>query len=223
MGNSLTRPPDNSGQPRRTYQFDPAGWRRAALASTVLTDAAKVLVAVLADCVKVNGTISVPRADLADRCGCSDRQVSERLKQLVEARFLDRVSAGKRGHTAVYRGLRQTDSARQDRALSAANRPGKRAVSPDAFSRTDTAEPRAFSDEVEREEPGKRAAQPRASSTQRQVTALGATSELPSSSMEKRSAEVNPTPYPTHRQEREEGEPTLIGDVIPLLFLRGAA
>ena len=222
MGNSLTRPPDNFGSPRRTYQFDPAGWRRTALASTVLTDAAKVLVAVLADCVKVNGTISVPRADLADRCGCSDRQISERLKQLVEARFLDRVSAGKRGHTAVYRALRPTESARQDRPLSSS---GKRAVSPDAFAGTDTAEPRAFSESVEREEPGKRAAQPRTSTTQRQVPACRSTSELPSSSMEKRSAEVDrPVTWPFgQKQRREEAEPASLGVVIDGLFGRRAS
>lgn len=153
MADILTRPTDSGGQPRRTYQFDSDAWRRSALRSVTLTDAAKVLVAVMADNVKIDGTVSVPRSSLADRCACSDRQISERLKQLVEVRFLDRVSAGKRGHTAVYRALRQTGSEREDRALSR----GKRAVSPDAFT---TAEPRAFSEPLSVSPPRKRAAGP---------------------------------------------------------------
>lgn len=216
----LTRPTDSGGQPRRTYQFDSDGWRRLALRSTVLTDAAKVLAAVLADSVKVDGTISVPRSALADRCGCSDRQISERLKQLVEVRFLDRVSAGKRGHTAVYRALRPTESARQNRP----HPKPKRAVSPDAFT---TAQPRAFSEPLSVSAPTMRAAHPPTSRYVEDVTSPratgGSTSALPSLRSEERSAEVDPATASRHRQEREDREPVRLGAVLDGLFSKRSA
>lgn len=89
--------------------FDVGAWRRHALASKSLTPAVKVLLVVMADAMKPDGTVSVPRKTLAQRCGCQERQITERLQVAVKARYLDSLYSGQRQRTAVYKGLRQSD------------------------------------------------------------------------------------------------------------------
>lgn len=141
--------------------FNVRQWQAAVLRSTTLTPAVKVLLVVMADYVNFNGDISVPRPRLAEEAGCSERQVSERLEQAVEARYLDRIARGQKHRTAVYRALRQPVlSERQNRPL----KDSQRAVSPDTEM---TAKPPAENQGLSVSVHSQRAVEPRASSKQK--------------------------------------------------------
>jgi hypothetical protein len=63
------------------------------------------LLLVMAEHMRDNLTISVPRKDLARWLNRSEKRIQERIKHAHEAGLLDTVSPGHRGHTAVYAGL----------------------------------------------------------------------------------------------------------------------
>jgi hypothetical protein len=80
-------------------------WRAEVIRSTAITDGTKLLLVVMADDMREDGYVSVPREVLAKRLGRNERKVSARLEAAVTARLLDRVVRGNRGRTAVYRAL----------------------------------------------------------------------------------------------------------------------
>lgn len=104
-------------KPRRT----PNDWRKAVLRDPGITDSTRVLLLVLAEHMRSNLHVSVPRRDLARWLNRSEKRIQERIKQAHEAGLLDTVSPGHRGHTAVYHGLfPDADSGTVSRALSEA-------------------------------------------------------------------------------------------------------
>jgi hypothetical protein len=89
-----------------------------------INDSTRVLLLVMAEHMRDNLTVSVPRKDLARWLNRSEKRIQERIKHAHQAGFLDTVSPGHRGHTAVYAGLfPDADRGTATRALSgAANR-----------------------------------------------------------------------------------------------------
>jgi hypothetical protein len=79
-----------------------ARWRAEVLRSTAITDATRVLLLVLADRMRANGTVSVPRAELAKILGRSPQRITDRILAAKKAGLLDTVGGGYRGRTAVY-------------------------------------------------------------------------------------------------------------------------
>ncbi|MEU8270158.1 hypothetical protein AB0B89_23740 [Sphaerisporangium sp. NPDC049002] len=83
-----------------------ARWIREVLRSPQITESIKVLLVSMAiEEMDAAGRVSVPREDLATRIGRGKARISERLQEAVDRGFLVRVSAGKRGSTAVYAGV----------------------------------------------------------------------------------------------------------------------
>jgi hypothetical protein len=80
-------------------------WRAAVLASPRITDATRVLLLLMADSMKPDQTVSVPRRVLAAQLGRHERRIDERVKQAIGAGFLESVAPGYRTHTAVYKCL----------------------------------------------------------------------------------------------------------------------
>jgi hypothetical protein len=67
-----------------------------------ITDSVRVALLALVRDMDESGRVSVPRVELAARLARGKARVSERLQAAVDAGFLSRVSAGKKGSTAVY-------------------------------------------------------------------------------------------------------------------------
>lgn len=101
MPDSFTRPPDDSQQPRRSLR---SRWLPKVYLAPV-SDGTKLLLVLLAESMNENGYVSVPRDELAQKLGRHKAKVSARLKEAVDARLLDRVVAGHKGTTAVYRAM----------------------------------------------------------------------------------------------------------------------
>lgn len=80
-------------------------WRQAVFKSTRIKDNARVLLLYLADHMKADRTVSIPRKTIASDLGKSERRITERIAAAHEAGFLSTVAAGYRGRTAVYQGL----------------------------------------------------------------------------------------------------------------------
>lgn len=83
----------------------PDAWRRVVLRSPRINDSVRVLLLYLADHMRANRTVSVPRSKIADDLGRSERRISERVSAAHAAGFLDTVEPGYRGHVPVYQGL----------------------------------------------------------------------------------------------------------------------
>lgn len=80
-----------------------ARWLREVLRTCQITESVKVLLlSVGVEEMDAAGRFSVPREGMAVRIGRGKARVSERLQDAVEGGFLVRVSAGKKGSTAVY-------------------------------------------------------------------------------------------------------------------------
>ena len=203
----LTPPPDNNRQTRRSLRDR---WRTEVIRSPHINDGTRVLLLVLADQMREDGYVTVPREKLAQQLDRHERKISARLAEAVEARLLDRVVRGQKGRTAVYRALlRVPGTSTLNGSQGAGNYHPEKSGNrhPDGTLRVPPGGPASTKATT--------------ASTWRRTQEPGeCTSELPS--LKERSAEVDPTPYPADRQEREEGEPTLIGDVIPLLFRRAS-
>lgn len=80
-------------------------WKREVLCTPLVSDSVRVLLLTLADDMREDGYVSVPRSELVKRLGKRDRLIAERMKLAVEARLLDRVQRGQKGRTAVYRAM----------------------------------------------------------------------------------------------------------------------
>ena len=90
--------------------------------SPCISDAVRVLLLALADDMTESGRVSVPRAKLMTKINRSERRVGDRLTAAVGAGLLDRVAAGRKGHTAVYAAtLPGRDSGTIHSALTAAD------------------------------------------------------------------------------------------------------
>lgn len=80
-------------------------WRRLVLRTHAITDATRVVLLVLADEMRQDGYVSVPRKDIAARLGRSERRVQQRIADAREAGLLTVIRPGYRGHTAEYRAV----------------------------------------------------------------------------------------------------------------------
>ena len=80
-------------------------WRRAIYRASQLSGNVQVLLLYLADNMRNNRQVSVPRQQMANDLGLSERRVSERVSKAHSLGWLDTVSSGYRGHVAVYVGL----------------------------------------------------------------------------------------------------------------------
>lgn len=117
----------------------PEDWRRAVFASPRIGDPVRVLLLYLADHMRQDRKVSIPRKRIATELGKSPRRIDERFARAREAGFLDVVSSGYRGHTAVYQGMfpsaervteTSTLSSAETRTLSSGERvtPGGRTI-----------------------------------------------------------------------------------------------
>ncbi|HEY9410992.1 MAG TPA: hypothetical protein VIP77_15545 [Jiangellaceae bacterium] len=80
-----------------------AHWLREVLRTAQITESVKVMLLALGiEEMDPSGLVSVPREELAVRIGRGKARVSERITAAVDMGFLVRVSAGKKGNTAVY-------------------------------------------------------------------------------------------------------------------------
>jgi hypothetical protein len=82
-----------------------AEWRRQVFHSRRLSDPARVYLLLLAEHMRADRKVSVPRATIARALGKSERRITERTAAAHEAGFLSTVSAGYRGHVPVYQGI----------------------------------------------------------------------------------------------------------------------
>ncbi|WP_090860074.1 hypothetical protein [Nocardioides lianchengensis] len=77
-------------------------WRREVFRSRTLKDHAKVVLLDLADQMRADLRVSVPRETIAKRVGKSERGVTRSISDAHEAGFLDTVVSGRKYVTAVY-------------------------------------------------------------------------------------------------------------------------
>jgi hypothetical protein len=82
-----------------------ADWRREVYRSTTLSDRTKVLLLFLADNMREDRKVSVPREKVAAALGRSERRITERITEAHDAGWLWTVVRGQKGITAVYQGL----------------------------------------------------------------------------------------------------------------------
>ena len=92
----------------------PSDWRRMVFRAPV-TDATRVLLLLLADEMRADLTVCVPRSELARSLDRSERRIQERIKEAKEAGLLATIVRGQKHVTAVYGGtfpdaLRETES-----------------------------------------------------------------------------------------------------------------
>ena len=80
-------------------------WRRQVFRSPKISDPVRVYLLYLADNMRADRKVSLPRAKVAKALGKSERRISERTSAAHAAGFLSTVSAGYRGHVPVYEGI----------------------------------------------------------------------------------------------------------------------
>lgn len=80
-------------------------WRREVFRSTVLSDRTKVLLLFLAENMREDRKVSLPRDQIARALGKSERRITERITEAHDAGWLSTVVRGQKGVTAVYQGL----------------------------------------------------------------------------------------------------------------------
>ncbi len=80
-------------------------WRREVFRSTAIKDNTRVLLLWLADRMRADRTVSVPRAEMTVALNRSERRIAERIAAAHEAGFLSTVAKGRVKRTAVYQGL----------------------------------------------------------------------------------------------------------------------
>ncbi|HXH79115.1 helix-turn-helix domain-containing protein [Nocardioides sp.] len=88
-----------------TRRRTPDDWRREVYRSTTLSDRTKVLLLFLADHMREDRKVSVPRDRIAKALGRSERRITERITEAHDAGWLSTVVRGQKGLTAVYQGL----------------------------------------------------------------------------------------------------------------------
>jgi hypothetical protein len=79
-------------------------WRRAVFRSPRISDPVRVYLLFLAEHMRADRKVSVPRGDVAKALGKHERRISERTTAAHAAGFLSTVSPGYRGHVPVYQG-----------------------------------------------------------------------------------------------------------------------
>jgi hypothetical protein len=79
-------------------------WRAVVFAAT-MPDSVRVYLLKLAEHMDARRYVSVPRAQLAAELGRHEQRIAERSRQAIELGYLDTISPGYKGHTAVYQGL----------------------------------------------------------------------------------------------------------------------
>lgn len=84
-------------RPRKTVEQ----WRRLVFRAPV-TDATRVLLLLLADEMRADLTVCVPRSELARRLDRSERRIQERIKEAKERDLLATIVRGQKHVTAVY-------------------------------------------------------------------------------------------------------------------------
>ncbi len=77
-------------------------WRAEVFRSKRITDSTRVLLLAMAERMRADGRVSVPRVDIAGMLDRDTKRVTERIQLAIEAGLLDRVSAGSPGRTAEY-------------------------------------------------------------------------------------------------------------------------
>lgn len=80
-------------------------WMDAVTRASRVSSSTQVLLLHLGRHMRADRTVSIPRCDLADALGISERRITERITKAHEVGFLATKSPGYRGHTAVYEGL----------------------------------------------------------------------------------------------------------------------
>ena len=85
-----------------TRRRTPDQWRREVLRSRTLKDHTKVVLIFLADNMRSNLRVSVPRSTVAREVGKSERSVTRSVTEAHRLGFLDTVVHGRKGLTAVY-------------------------------------------------------------------------------------------------------------------------
>ena len=88
-------------KPRRSVDE----WRRTVYRHPGLKDGTRVYLLWLADHMRTDRTVSVPRATAARALGKSERRIDDRNADARRAGLLDTVVHGQKGVTAVYAGL----------------------------------------------------------------------------------------------------------------------
>lgn len=89
-------------------------WRAQVIhRSSGLTNQTIVLMLELHQRMRHDGTVSVPRIQLADALGVDPSRIRERLREAVDKQHLDRVVRGRPGTTAVYRAVLKKGAARR--------------------------------------------------------------------------------------------------------------
>ena len=79
-------------------------WRRAVYKAQGLKGNVQVLLLLMSEYMHANRHVSVPRSELAEKLGVHEQRVADRIKAARDHGFLNIVSRGYRGHTAVYQG-----------------------------------------------------------------------------------------------------------------------
>lgn len=82
-----------------------ADWRAAVYKHRGISNGTRVLLLILADHMRLDGSVSRSRTQLADDLGVSARRITERVSEAHGAALLDTIVAGKPGTTAVYKML----------------------------------------------------------------------------------------------------------------------
>jgi hypothetical protein len=76
---------------------------------------------VLADRMRQDGIVSVPRSRLADILNVHESRITDRFHKAVQLRLLDRVAKGVQGRTAIYKALAQDSHVRTPKGVRGAN------------------------------------------------------------------------------------------------------
>lgn len=92
-------------------RLTPEDWRTQVWKSPEIADSVRVVLLFLAEHMRADRHVSVPREKIARTLGRSERRISQRIADAHTAGFLDTVASGHRGRTAVYVGT-FPDSAR---------------------------------------------------------------------------------------------------------------
>ncbi len=77
-------------------------WRAEVFRSKTITDTTRVLLLALADHMRADGRVSVPRNQLVAMLERDPKRITERIGEAVKAGLLDRVASGAPGRTAEY-------------------------------------------------------------------------------------------------------------------------
>lgn len=87
--------------PQSVYQ-----WRERVWAARSISHGCRLMLVLLAEHMKADRIVSVPRERLAGELGVHVSRISEWVDSAIDAGYLVRVSPGSPGRTAVYQGTR---------------------------------------------------------------------------------------------------------------------